>query len=306
MIKTSFTMKVRFILLSCAADLLASIRVTEKDRVLSKNEFVIPCSDFFGCSKDNVEEYSSDGKAVFLRCRSCGLIWKDTNASQKDKAYDDEYFSGHRYDKKLARKLRKADLFMEIAEQYQSPGRFLEIGCSLGYSVMAANRRGWKGKGTDISEFAVKECCEQGLDAEVVSIEELIQRDTRYNAILMKHVLEHFENPHVVLKQCKELLAENGVLIIYVPNSELGRAKRKREKHKFYKYSRNGSEHYVYFNYHNLTRLLEELGYEIKVQNYPIAIKNGSSLGMMGQRLFRRFLSLLKSDQELFVIAQKK
>lgn len=42
----------------------------------------------------------------------------------------------------------------------------------------------------------------------------------RYDTIIMEHVLEHIEKPVEVLIKIKDLLSENGVLIIGVPNAK--------------------------------------------------------------------------------------
>jgi 2-polyprenyl-3-methyl-5-hydroxy-6-metoxy-1,4-benzoquinol methylase len=41
---------------------------------------------------------------------------------------------------------------------------------------------------------------------------------TKFDTILMAHILEHVDDPIVVLKQAKRFIAPNGVLIIDVPN----------------------------------------------------------------------------------------
>lgn len=40
----------------------------------------------------------------------------------------------------------------------------------------------------------------------------------KYNNIILGHVLEHVENPIVILKKCREWLMDNGVILAAVPN----------------------------------------------------------------------------------------
>ncbi|MGB1103629.1 MAG: class I SAM-dependent methyltransferase [Crocinitomicaceae bacterium] len=41
----------------------------------------------------------------------------------------------------------------------------------------------------------------------------------RFDLIIMRHVLEHFLDPLTVLKRIREVLSEDGVLYIAVPNN---------------------------------------------------------------------------------------
>ena len=90
-----------------------------------------------------------------------------------------------------------------------------------------------------------------------------------------------------------------------VPNSKYGRAEKQLEKHRFYSLKGVGSEHFVYFNYDNLARVLKATGFNVVQQNYPIFTGKYINLTFFVNRLLRRSLSLFKSDQELLVIAKK-
>ncbi|HQQ93224.1 MAG TPA: class I SAM-dependent methyltransferase [Bacteroidia bacterium] len=51
------------------------------------------------------------------------------------------------------------------------------------------------------------------------SMVEQFEPDTRYQTIVMSHILEHIEHPVEALKRIKEWLAPDGLLIISVPNA---------------------------------------------------------------------------------------
>lgn len=74
----------------------------------------------------------------------------------------------------------------------------------------------------------------------------------KFDVIVIQHVLEHIKNPKVILKDIRELLTENGILYIEVPNLETA-----------LKYNLEDfvPEHVSYFDKNSLRNIL--VGYEI-------------------------------------------
>lgn len=46
------------------------------------------------------------------------------------------------------------------------------------------------------------------------------ETNAKYDVVIASHVLEHVENPHLVLKKCQEWLRPGGSLLVVVPNRE--------------------------------------------------------------------------------------
>jgi len=264
------------------------------------------CSKFLGCNPENQSIYSKDEDLVYQRCNDCGIIWRDPASFHLEKSYDQDYFDSKDYAKNRQHKITKSGWLLDLALSFQ-PGikRLLEVGCSLGNTLEAAKQRGLDHLGIDVSAFAVAYCLQQGLNASEQSLDQLVQEDESFQLIFMQHVLEHFQDPFEVLKQCNQLLDKNGLLVILIPNSEYRRARLLKEKHKFYSKAGVGLEHYVYFNYHNLERVLNVTGFKLVQRNYPLQTVRYDSLGFYLNRLGRRMLSALKNDQELVVVAEK-
>jgi 2-polyprenyl-3-methyl-5-hydroxy-6-metoxy-1,4-benzoquinol methylase len=97
----------------------------------------------------------------------------------------------------------------------------LEVGCSLGNTLEAAKIRDLNSLGIDISPYAIQYCLEHGLKAENKTLEELHAEGFRFDLIFMQHVLEHFEDPFLILSLCNRLLNQSGLLLILVPNAGL-------------------------------------------------------------------------------------
>ena len=265
-----------------------------------------PCIANYGCEPNRLKLYARDGPVDFVQCGSCNTIWKDTSKYADERVYEENYFSRRSYHEKRVQRVRKSDLLLGILEQFVSPGRLLEIGPAFGYNIEAAMQRGWKAEGIDISDHAVAACRELGLDVKKGSLSENDKPTGAYNAIIMRHVFEHYQDPFKALEEGKRLLCDNGYMLILVPNANLMQAKRVRGKHKFYRADKCGIEHFVYYTRETLEKLLEHSGFEVVQENFPVLVRNDNGISRIIERLFRRSLTLIDFDQELLVIARKK
>jgi SAM-dependent methyltransferase len=102
--------------------------------------------------------------------------------------------------------------------------RYLDMGCGLGNSLIAAREHGFDGLGVESSRECLKICQDAGLQ---------VLHDTQmptgvFDLISFWESLEHMVDPAQMLLSCHPLLADNGVLAFTIPNldSPLLRAQR--------------------------------------------------------------------------------
>ncbi|MBN1156499.1 class I SAM-dependent methyltransferase [Candidatus Woesearchaeota archaeon] len=220
--------------------------------------FIAPCSEQYGCSPDKLKLYSRDtGKVDFVICEDCGIIWRDLATCSQERTYDDNYFNRMGYEKERKHKVKRAHLLLALLEQFVQPGRLLEVGCGPGYNLEAAMERGWKSEGLDISEHVVKLCKERSLDVEMGDFSNNDKASGSYDAIFLRHILEHYKDPFSALNKVWDLLKHGGYLQIIIPNAEHRKARLLKDKYKFYNYDFNGTEHYVYFTRKTLKNILK-------------------------------------------------
>lgn len=264
------------------------------------------CTNYLGCNSNNFSHYSKDQDLVFETCGDCGLIWRSIDSADISKPYEQEYFDSKSYNKNRNHKIEKSGWLIDLAKmQHPQLSRLLEVGCSIGNTLEAAKLRNIDHLGIDVSKFAVDFCNKNGLNAKNASLTELNNSNEKFDLIYMQHVLEHFRNPFEVLAECNNLLNKNGLILIVVPNSDYYRAKKHKEKHRFYSISGVGTEHYVYFNYKNLVRVLQASGFTCVQQDYPVFAGNNFNLVFFMNRLFRRATAIFNANQEILLIARK-
>jgi 2-polyprenyl-3-methyl-5-hydroxy-6-metoxy-1,4-benzoquinol methylase len=268
--------------------------------------FEAPCAKYYSCPNKSLKLYAqNDTKVDFVRCDSCGLIWRDLSTCSEERIYDEAYFQRMGYCTRRQHRIDKAHMLFEILEQHVQAGKMLEVGPGLGYNMEAAKERGWKAEGLDISDYVTEYLKSTGLDCYKGSLVDCRQITGKYDTIFMKHVLEHYKDPFAALTRTRELLEDDGVVQIVVPNAKYRKAVKLRGRHRFYSYEKNGIEHYVYFDKDTLRRLLESTGFQILQQGLPLLVKRNNTPYKILNRAIRRSMSAFDLDQELFAVAKK-
>lgn len=112
-------------------------------------------------------------------------------------AFDESYYKTVNYIDFLQRKDRYVKLAADINDLLTklnlANGPVLDFGCAVGFVVEAMEDLGYEDvRGVDISEWAVQQCKEKGLD---VSTE--IDYDTWWGLVFALDVLEHMSEPEI-------------------------------------------------------------------------------------------------------------
>jgi SAM-dependent methyltransferase len=110
-----------------------------------------------------------------------------------------------------------------IAERFgfDSTHLYHEIGCAFGGTVHELNRRGYATTGTDLSQPAIADGRARGnpnIHAEP-DIEFLTGHSIRPNVVYGYHVLEHMPDPLGYLRSLARILADESIVILFVPNA---------------------------------------------------------------------------------------
>jgi len=173
--------------------------------------------------RDTVPEIGNTFELV--RCRGCGLIRIDpapTDDALREyyRAYAQHMVAGGRRVMDDAEALARAGSDVCDLERWHAPGRLLDIGCGGGHILRAAVARGWRVFGTEAGEEAVSALrAEFGADRIAVAGEETRAfAGVRFDAVIMRHVLEHVRDPVAALRGVRDVLAPRGVLLCEVPD----------------------------------------------------------------------------------------
>lgn len=100
----------------------------------------------------------------------------------------------------------------------------LDVGCGNGVISRSLGEVGFNVKGIDVSEKAIEKANLlnnfSNVKFEVISAEQLIADGSKYHAVICSEVLEHLHEPAKLLSVLHQVLHQDGVLIVTVPNGK--------------------------------------------------------------------------------------
>lgn len=97
-------------------------------------------------------------------------------------------------------------------------GKLLDVGCGLGWVVAEANKRGFDALGIDQAKPYIKTGKKHlGVNLQVSDLEHF-RTSEKFDALVLKHVLEHIKDADNFLKKAHTLLNKNGILLVACPN----------------------------------------------------------------------------------------
>lgn len=210
------------------------------------------------CGGSQFSDLIVPGQCTMRRCQGCGF-WVNSGY-EPDEGWSAHYGTEYQdslYGRASRRKLRSARFITRRMEGLRPPGRMLDIGSSLGYVVAAARERGWDAYGVDISADAVARCQAEGLNCAQGDMQHLPYPDGFFDLVHARHVLEHDLEVYASLAEMRRVLAEDGLLVVEVPDAETPKVIRGGAKYaKFW-----WPEHHVCFTADTLAEFMRRAGF---------------------------------------------
>lgn len=237
----------------------------------------IPCNL---CGSQEYKVYALDEDHCDLhprrvKCKKCSLVYANPLATfDKLEEYYSNTFPG---DEKsfhlLIEENNKAiepnkEIFRELNKN-QPPGKFLDIGCSTGYTIDAANQMGWEGYGVELS----KQYCDYSI--EVAGLKNIYRGDLYraefpdnfFDYVLSWHTIEHVPDAKKLLLEIHRITKKDCKLRIGTPHinnfSNWSNHIIAKFKGKHIKYC-TAYEHTYEFTPKTIKRMLNECGFEVE------------------------------------------
>lgn len=172
----------------------------------------------------NYEYHVGDTRSKIYSCGACDLMFlspvvlADLDDRQMDDVDDAELFNNV-----LLKNLHESFVVKrEIKEVRKRLGldrlSLLDIGCGTGWTTSI-----WKNEGFDVTGVEPSQqrgdYAKEKYGIRVISgYVENVPIDEKFDVIVIRHVLEHFESPYPVLMSIRNLLKKDGLLVVIVPN----------------------------------------------------------------------------------------
>ncbi|MCK4784265.1 MAG: class I SAM-dependent methyltransferase [Desulfobacteraceae bacterium] len=137
-------------------------------------------------------------------------------------------------------------------------GHLLEVGFGDAKMLILMNELGWSVEGVDLDPVAVQRAKDRGLRVRLGAIENQEYSSNQFDAVVMRHLIEHVPDPLKTLYECRRILKPGGQLVALTPNGESW-------GHKLFRNNWRGLEpprHLYLFTLLSLRHLLEKAGFQ--------------------------------------------
>ncbi|HEX6181350.1 MAG TPA: class I SAM-dependent methyltransferase, partial [Chitinophagaceae bacterium] len=174
------------------------------------------------------ERFGSELQFTYVKCDNCGMIYQSPRPKYNQHFIDAAYASYYQYAENLQlndlTEIRESSVKMfkrelEYISRYDARRTaVLDIGSGMGTFLYAAKSFYKEAVGLDVSKqmanFVEKHL---GVKVFVQQFEEFTY-PTKFSLIHMSHVIEHVPDPNLWLQKAKDMLTDEGILVINVPN----------------------------------------------------------------------------------------
>jgi SAM-dependent methyltransferase len=117
------------------------------------------------CASEDCHPVSDFPEILFVRCSLCGVIYKREQRPGLGHGYEDEFVhaGGPKYLRRWAHRVRKCRRQIQACLEFAPAARaLLDVGCSTGYVLAAAQSLGLQATGLDFSWHAARHCLGKG------------------------------------------------------------------------------------------------------------------------------------------------
>lgn len=113
--------------------------------------------------------------------------------------------------------------FARTALAGRAPGRFLDVGCGLGYFIDSVRRHtAWEVYGVEFAPEAVAYARrELKLEVRRGDLADARFDENFFDYVQIRNVLEHVTSPVALLEECRRVIKPGGVLHLFVPNGSV-------------------------------------------------------------------------------------
>lgn len=224
------------------------------------------------------------GTFPVVQCRECGLVYLNPrpDESSMEDFYPEEYspFSSDRGVVGYLRTVLRRREAAGIAGSLLPGARVLEVGCAAGELLTALRDRGLEVTGLEPSLHAAEKAHrEYGIDVCRGTVFDAPFPGKMFDAVVLRHVIEHFPSPREALEKIRTWLKPGGFLHISTPNFD----SLNRRLFKEFWHDLDVPRHQVVFSVSTLQRQLNDCGFQINSVRFEIAPNDwvGSTRNML-------------------------
>ena len=108
--------------------------------------------------------------------------------------------------------------FAVMTLPYRPGGRLLDVGCGVGDFLAHMATLDWEAEGIDTDPMVLQICRARGLSVRAGTLDSQDYPASSFDAVTLKHVVEHVHEPRAFLRECARILKPGGRLVVLTPN----------------------------------------------------------------------------------------
>lgn len=166
----------------------------------------------------------NDQESLFYVCPHCTFIFArpvlipELNDRHMDGIENAEMFSSGLLKRLYINLFIKREIGKLRKWQKRRFSSFLDIGCGTGWTTFQYSQAGYETTGLEPSKVRAEFAREQyGLKI-LSGYVENISFEKKYDTIMFRHIIEHFADPGAVVGKVRDVLKDDGLLFVIVPN----------------------------------------------------------------------------------------
>lgn len=215
------------------------------------------------------DHFLSRERFKIISCSQCGFKFINPRPVESEIGtyYESrDYISHDSTNKDLLSKIYKTARYfslrskLKLIKKYASSGSVLDIGCGTGDFLACCQSDGFFVTGMEPGEKARTFAINYNKIKVEKNLNDVAADNIRFDIVTLWHVLEHIHKLNETIVQVTQLLADNGTLVVAVPNCDSPDAEKYAEFWAAYDVPR----HLYHFNKKTLTRLFNEHGFTVR------------------------------------------
>jgi SAM-dependent methyltransferase len=213
------------------------------------------------CQKNQSSKLFTKEGGQYVKCVSCQMVYLNPVFTDESLV---QYYMNNKVEQGIVvaedisfyEKLYNQGL--TTAQKKTEIGNILDIGCSTGLFLDIAKEKGWRTYGLELNkiEFSIAKEKEHNIFNTLL---EDVYFNEKFNIVSLWDVFEHIKNGSNTLKLIKNLLTDNGVILLQIPSSDSLAARVMQSKCNMF----DGLEHVNLYGIESLTKLVERNGLKI-------------------------------------------
>jgi SAM-dependent methyltransferase len=272
--------------------------------VIASKPYVESCP--VGCRSGLVDSDIFLPQGPLKRCLKCGqlvsycsedLYWKSMDEFDDPKG---TWPSGKAADRLLRHTKQIVRSVQGFLGKKRGEIRLLDVGCSNGAFISAAQSLGIRAAGVEPSAAPAQAAIESGLEVYQGFLQDIHLPEASFDVVTLFEVIEHLKDPLSLFEECHRVLHKGGLLVIRTGNTDSWTAHYRKERWEYFSISEHGG-HISFFNPVSVGKLAERSGFSVeRLKTHRVSFYQKGEIPFLVYRPMKFLAELLNTPSTWF------